>query len=287
VSLGGPGKHGAGDAGSESSDTEEEQDPKFGTPGKETPGRMSFAGTPAKTPGAQEENEEEKNKGPTEVDLRMVEQRKEVARLEGAIQAAQCKYEATIREYLERTNRTLMDNNLKNMPELYANVRKWQDMLEPVLKEQHKRPDFDIFNYGQSMLVAMGPEGGTPVPFSVLCQGLPRWEVCRRFLTMLVLTNHGNTDIVVHKEQDRLNSFALQLINAKKDLPSLQDDPDEDKKKLKDAKSNKKGSKPLAEIADQTSQEPLPIAADDGAVPDKVAVQGQRQRKKARVGKEN
>jgi len=286
------GKNGAGDAGSESSDTEEEQDPKLTTP-MNTPGkdlsRLSID-TMGKTPGKEgdeeEKEEEQKNQVVTEADLKMVEQRKEVARLEGAIEAAQRKYEATIREYLERTNRALMDHSLKRMPELYANVRAWQDMLEPVLKEQHKRPDFDIFNYGQDMLVAMGPEGGTPVPFSVLCEGLPRWEVCRRFLTILVLTNHGNTDIVVYRDEEKLNGFSLQLINAKKDLPSLQDDPDEDKKKQKDGKG-KKGSKPLAEIADQKTQETLPIAADDVAVPDKAATQGQRQRKKARVGKEN
>lgn len=282
-SLGGLGKHGAAYAGSDSSDTEEEQDPKFATPGQ-SPGKLSID-VMTKTPGKEVE-EEEKNQALTEADLKMVEQRKEVARLEGAIEAAQRKYEATIREYLERTNRALMDHNLKRMPELYANVRAWQDMLEPVLKEQHKRPDFDIFNYGQDMLVAMGPEGGTPVPFSVLCQGLPRWEVCRRFLTILVLTNHGNTDIVVPREDDKLNGFSLQLINAKKDLPSLQDDPDEDKKKQKEGKG-KKGAKPLAELADQKNEEPLPIAADDVALPEKVAVQGQRQRKKARVGKEN
>merc|ERR1719235_2873073 len=172
-----------------------------------------------------------------EIDPKIVEQRKEVARLEAEIESAQRKYEATIREHLERNNRLVIDNNMKRMPELYANVRAWQDMLEPVLKEQHKRPDFDIFNYGQDMLISMGPEGGKPVPFSLLCQGVPRWEVCRRFLTILVLTNHGNTDIVVHCDQDRMNNFALQLINAKKDLPSLQDDPEEDKKKAaKDTK---------------------------------------------------
>lgn len=277
-SLGGLGKNRSGDAGSESSDTEEEQDPKFATPGKGT--SMIDPNTIRK------DMEEEKSQGLTEADLKMVEQRKEVARLEGAIEAAQRKYETTIREYLERTNRTLMDHSAKRMPELYANVRAWQDMLEPVLKEQHKRPDFDIFNYGQNMLVAMGPEGGTPVPFSLLCEGLPRWEICRRFLTILVLTNHGNTDIVVHRDEDKLNGFSLQLINAKKDLPSLQDDPDEEKKKSKDGKG-KKGAKPLAEIADQQTQDPLPIDTDNVTLPEKVVVQGQRQRKKARVGKEN
>merc|ERR1719265_970580 len=78
---------------SESSATEDEQDPK--TPRVSmTPGRVSTPGcTPAKTPGMQnKEEEEEEKKGFTEADLRLVEQRKEVARLEGAIQAAQCKY---------------------------------------------------------------------------------------------------------------------------------------------------------------------------------------------------
>merc|ERR1719235_3053331 len=193
-----------------------------------------------------------------EIDPKIVEQRKEVARLEAEIESAQRKYEATIREHLEKNNRLVMDHNLKRMPELYANVRAWQDMLEPVLKEQHGRPNFDIFRYGQDILAGMGPEGGEPVLFADLVAGAPRWEICRRFLTCLVLTNHGNTDIVVNSEEDRFNSFSVRLINAQKELPSLEDDPDEAKKQK--AKKGKKGGKPLADqsqevLADQP-QEP-------------------------------
>merc|ERR1719453_843866 len=52
-SLGGLGKHGAAYAGSDSSDTEEEQDPKFATPGQ-SPGKLSID-VMTKTPGKEVE----------------------------------------------------------------------------------------------------------------------------------------------------------------------------------------------------------------------------------------
>merc|ERR1719162_1011473 len=62
------------------------------------------------------------------------------------------------------------------------------------------------------------PEGyelwGEAIPFSQLVQGQPRWEVCRHFLTCLLLTNQGNTDIVFDGEEERMNSFGVKLLKA-------------------------------------------------------------------------
>merc|ERR1719215_1476706 len=53
-----------------------------------------------------------------------------------------------------------------------------------------------------------------PVPFEQLVGGFPRWEICRRFLTCLALTNSGYTDILVDSEANRLNSFSVQIARA-------------------------------------------------------------------------
>merc|ERR1712203_1186223 len=110
-----------------------------------------------------------------------------------------------------------------------ANVRKWQDQLEPVLKEFASRPVFDIHTYSEKFLAKLTSlhkdEGEEQeeriIPFANLVTGQPRWEVCRRFLTCLILTNQGNTDILFENEEERLNKFSVKLIDAEKKQISL------------------------------------------------------------------
>jgi len=162
--------------------------------------------------------------------VRIEEQRKEVAMLENMIQDAQSKYESTIRQHLLTMQKDAggdLDN--KRYPQLYSNVRRWQDQLEPVLKEFESRPDFNIHTYNNKFLTKLSDfykDGDTDktIPFRRLVHGQPRWEVCRRFLTCLILTNSGNTDILYETEEERLNKFHLKLLNSKKEWISLEEE---------------------------------------------------------------
>jgi len=174
--------------------------------------------------------------------LRQEEQRREVAMLENMIQDAQQKYESTIRQHLQSMQKDAVDTDCKKFPQLYANVRKWQDQLEPVLKEFESRPDFNIHNYSTKFLTKLadmykGADEGKVIPFARLVHGQPRWEACRRFLTCLILTNHGNTDIVYETEEERLNKFGVKLLKAEKKWISLEEE------EAKDAKAQPAGSR--------------------------------------------
>ncbi len=112
------------------------------------------------------------------------------------------------------------------IPELYANIRKWQDNLEPLLEEQTARPLFDLDDYLVSIidklktstvpeeetsaisafLKSVGAEegydssptsklAGPGASFEELVKGEPKWNVCRLFLSTLILTNNGNVEI--------------------------------------------------------------------------------------------
>merc|ERR550532_109184 len=162
--------------------------------------------------------------------VRIEGKRKEVAMLENMIQDAQSKYESTIRQHLLTMQKDAggdLDN--KKYPQLYSNVRRWQDQLEPVLREFESRPDFDIHTYNNKFLTKLSDfykdgDASKTIPFRRLVHGQPRWEVCRRFLTCLILTNSGNTDIVYETEEERLNKFGVKLLNSKKEWISLDDD---------------------------------------------------------------
>jgi hypothetical protein len=148
------------------------------------------------------------------------EKRQQVAELENMIQDAQQKYEATIRQHLHSMHKDAVDADSRRFPQLYANVRRWQEQLEPVLKEFARRPEFDITGYSTKFVSKMqamtsGDAGeGEAIPFSQLVHGKPRWEVCRHFLTCLLLTNQGNTDIVFDGEEERMNNFGVKLLKA-------------------------------------------------------------------------
>jgi hypothetical protein len=112
------------------------------------------------------------------------------------------------------------------IPELYANIKKWQDNLEPLLEEQSSRPLFDLDDYLVSIIDKlktstveeeqsaisdflksvgadedeedMSPRAkaeGAISSFEALVKGEPKWNVCRLFLSTLILTNNGNVEI--------------------------------------------------------------------------------------------
>jgi hypothetical protein len=144
-------------------------------------------------------------------------QRREVAALETAILEAQRKYEATIRQHLQviQSGRTA-DDNAHKFPQLYANVQRWQEQLAPVLQEVDSHPEFSIQQYGAAVVSDMADiqrdgDEFEAIPFKRLVQGHPRWEVCRRFLTCLLLTSKGNTDITFEDGQDGPNNFNVKF----------------------------------------------------------------------------
>jgi len=163
---------------------------------------------------------------PDEERQRKEGQRREVARLEGMIQDAQSQYEATIRSHLQQMQKDTVDDGTRKFPELYANVRRWQDQLAPVLQEFESRTAFDIHGYSDKLLKKMtnickGQAIGKTIPFPRLVHAQPSWQVCRRFLTCLILTNRGNTDLIYASEEQRLNNFGVKLLKVDVESPMI------------------------------------------------------------------
>jgi len=193
------------------------------------------------------------------------EQRREVAQLETMIQDAQHQYEATVRHHLQKMQKDSLDGDSKKFPALYANVRRWQDQLEPVLREFESRPDFHIHDYSKTILdrLVAGQQGNESarILFENLVQGVPRYEVCRRFLTTLFLTNSGNTDIHFEGEAERINGFSVSVLKAEKEWISFEGEgtaAEQDMQAAKGAKEAKLGrQKKVVKDAEQAEGEPL------------------------------
>ena len=151
----------------------------------------------------------------------------------------------------------------EKIPELYANIRKWQDNLEPLLEEQSARPVFDLDDYLVSIIgklkdsapavaptvedqqsaiseflkntgldeddIAMSDEDESPgsrkkkekgpiSSFESLVKGEPKWNVCRLFLSTLILTNNGNVEIF-NQEQSGNGSLEYSVSPKKRYEP--------------------------------------------------------------------
>lgn len=197
----------------------------------------------------------------SEEQMRQDEQRREVAMLENMIQDAQSKYETTIRQHLASMQKDSVEGDNRKFPQLYANVKRWEEQLAPVLKEFESRPEFNIHNYSTKFLAKLSDmykDGNQDkvIPFSRLVHGQPRYEICRRFLTCLILTNHGNTDIVYETEEERLNKFGLKLLKAEKKWISLEEEEEKDAKEQKaPARGKKSAAAPVADDSQDTPEE--------------------------------
>ncbi|KAL7578121.1 hypothetical protein ACA910_012569 [Epithemia clementina (nom. ined.)] len=99
---------------------------------------------------------------------------------------------------------------------LTKRVDEWQERLAPLLLEEERRPIFDIYTYGQSVVDRLSEEatkacsgdnddnssvtqsktGKNVVPFERVVEGRPSYDVCRLFLATLSLCNSGNVEVL-------------------------------------------------------------------------------------------
>jgi hypothetical protein len=184
-------------------------------------------------------------------------ERERMALLEKVLESSKNDYDELMRRnLLEMNSNSASDDSIRpsvtssaivvseKIPELYANIRKWQDNLEPLLEEQSSRPVFDLDDYLVSIIgklkEVVAPtvdqdcaiseflrnagvadlsddedkeeeedffnkeKKGPASSFESLVKGEPKWNVCRLFLSTLILTNNGNVEIFNQEGQDEL-----------------------------------------------------------------------------------
>eukprot|EP01132_Coremiostelium_polycephalum_P003974 gene3974-4970_t len=155
------------------------------------------------------------------------------------------KYLASAEQYIKETA-------------LMQRINDWNKKLSPLLEEQSAHPSFDIHDYGTRFLRNMNrivkrrnktskvddaqdqeeeveeeveEEGGdipeisnddkqVLVSFKDMTEGLPTYEICRRFTSCLQLANNGNVEIVSNHTVNNLNFHLLSLV-PKYDIEGL------------------------------------------------------------------
>lgn len=126
--------------------------------------------------------------------------------------------------------------------QLSRRVGDWQSRLSPILEEEEKRPEFDIHRYGDRImhtvlkeveqkktqdgdrkLAAAGQSSPTNVvDFRSVTEGQEEYEVCRLFLSSLMLCNSGNV-ILSHEHNGATvatpDELKIELLQDQVDRP--------------------------------------------------------------------
>ena len=122
---------------------------------------------------------------------------------------------------------------------LTKRVGVWQAGLAPLLDEQERRPEFDIHSYGRKILekisnkveqnqsvrkrISTGEKKleSTSIEFStIVAEDGEDYEVCRLFLSTLMLCNCGNV-AVCHGEDLSMGSLSIELLNSSFEPPTF------------------------------------------------------------------
>ncbi|KAG7497550.1 hypothetical protein JOB18_039638 [Solea senegalensis] len=97
--------------------------------------------------------------------------------------------------------------------ELSRRVKEWEDMIRPELAMQEERPIFDIHDYGDRIVAALGSVGSRQ-EFSSIVHGLDNFEACKYMLASLQLANDNTVDVdSAEGLEDSLDSMGLTLLS--------------------------------------------------------------------------
>lgn len=109
--------------------------------------------------------------------------------------------------------------------QLTQRVDQWQEKLEPILAEEEERPEFDIHEYGHSILVsvekalevehsneAARDDKPPMVDFEKVTKDCPGYQICRYFLATLCLCNAGN--VLLEQEGGTTDALGIKLLST-------------------------------------------------------------------------
>lgn len=126
--------------------------------------------------------------------------------------------------------------NYATKTNLTKRVEQWQSRLAPILEEEERRPEFDIYKYGARVingvqiellkrnnevkLASSAAKQSNVINFHAITRNCEQYEVCRLFLASLSLSNSGN--VIFTSETGKVmtpDSLQIQLLESNVDRP--------------------------------------------------------------------
>lgn len=102
-------------------------------------------------------------------------------------------YEDIVRQHVLKFS--LGAGNRYQASELRTRVIDWENKITPVLEEEEKAPPFNVCYYSNKLISKLSECDNEQATFKNLVEGESKGEVCRLFLTSLMLTNSANIQL--------------------------------------------------------------------------------------------
>ncbi|XP_056132699.1 condensin-2 complex subunit H2 [Lampris incognitus] len=129
---------------------------------------------------------------------------------EGQIDAMS--YEDFVRKSVEQY--LLSSQGYAQETALSRRVKDWEDKIGPVLASQEERPVFDIHDYGDRVVGAIGGVGQRK-SFASIVRGLDNFEVCKHMLASLQLANDYTVEIdCAEGLEESVDTMGLTLLST-------------------------------------------------------------------------
>ena len=135
---------------------------------------------------------------------------------DGKNQSADNNYEDSCKIHIEAHRKAFIE--FSETSDLETRVSLWRSRIEPVLLAEEQHPIFDINSYEHRIVdetTEMNPEG--EMDFVRLVKGKEKWDICRYFLSSLMLANQGNIDILNPQQQ----GFSFRVLRT--EIPEYQE----------------------------------------------------------------
>ncbi|OWF43720.1 condensin-2 complex subunit H2-like [Mizuhopecten yessoensis] len=129
-------------------------------------------------------------------------------------------YEELVRQHVEQYMASAQE--YAQITELSQRVAEWEDKVIPKLEEEDSHEPFDINKYGTKVLNNLSKD--TVVPFKCVATGKPPFEICRLFLSSLMLANTENVKIVQKGYlEEGIDMFEMRLLSTTRMFEQLEE----------------------------------------------------------------
>ncbi|XP_060068289.1 condensin-2 complex subunit H2-like [Ylistrum balloti] len=129
-------------------------------------------------------------------------------------------YEELVRQHVEQYMASAQE--YAQITELSQRVAEWEDKVIPKLEEEETHEPFDINKYGTKVLDNLTND--KIVPFKCVAAGKPSFEICRLFLSTLMLANTENVRIVQKGSlEEGIDKFELKLLSTTRMFEQLEE----------------------------------------------------------------
>ena len=120
-------------------------------------------------------------------------------------------YENLVRQHVMKY--TSEAKNHYHVSELRTRVIEWENKITPVLEEEEKCAPFDVQHYSNKFMDKLSTYPDETTNIKCIMSGETKGEVCRLFLTSLMLTNSGNIDLQGDSEDAKCTLLTTKLFS--------------------------------------------------------------------------